>query len=374
MKARLALLAALCVAATAAAVEFHSPGFPPTRMEADGRLVEDWGTVAVRITGEGIAETEPFRVEAVKLENLIPAARAVAQRGPARVTLTAYRAPVWPSGLDVLAVHLEETKGAPTAMTVGVGLPPKTRIGNRAVFIGSRTVIACPAPLEGEMPLREWGACDESVPIPGWGKPSVPCDPAFRNIRAGMGGVPIRYQFTVPKRGRAKVALGFCESHWSDAGVRVLDCRVEGAPPQTVDPIAAWGRHQPGVLLFEVSDENADGKLDITVRSAETASDRNPILNVIWIFPATATVKPKDVITGKLNPAATRYVDVGGANDQTIFPNDKVEYRIRLPAKGTRELVFYVACAGGTAPSPGSTAWTPQTLYRAAREVWRDWR
>ncbi|MCX7886798.1 MAG: hypothetical protein N3B01_06025, partial [Verrucomicrobiae bacterium] len=345
-----------------------------SRMEADGRLVEDWGSIAVRVTGEGIPNIGPFRVEAVKLDNLIPAARAVAERGPVRLTLVAYRAPAWPSGVDVLTVRVEEIQGASTAVKIGLELPPKARIGNRAVTLSGRTIVSCPPPLDGEVPVREWGACDDSVPMPGWGKPAVPCDPAFRNIRAGMGGVPIRYQFTVPKRSKAKVALGFCESHWKTVGERVLLCRVEGAPPQTVDPIAAWGQHKPGALLFDAADDNGDGKLDITVRGAVTTSDRNPILNVIWIFPATAALKPTDVVAGKCNPAAIHYVDVGGPNDQTLFPNNKVEYHVRLPANGARELVFYVACSGGTAPSPTTSAWTPETLYHAALDVWRNWR
>jgi hypothetical protein len=356
----------LCLPVTVLAVEFGSPGFPSSRMDADGRLVEDWGAVGVRLAGDG-----PFRVAAVKLDQLIPAARAVAQRGPVMMTLTAYRAPIWPSGVDVLTVRVEETQGQPAAVAVGLDLPAKTRIGNRTVTLNKRTVLTFPAPQPDDASWRAWGSCDDATSLPRWGKPSVPCDPAFRNIRAGMGGGPIRYQFSVPNKSAAKVVLGFCESHWAKAGARPLLCRVEGAPPQTVDPVAKWGQHKPGVLTFDARDENADGKLDISVRAAPGAADRNPILNAIWIFPATTTLKLEDVIAGKLNSAATRYVDVGGPNDQSLFPTDKVEYKIRLPARGVRELTFYVACTGNNAPSPTTSAWTPETLYRAALDVWR---
>jgi hypothetical protein len=139
-----------------------------------------------------------------------------------------------------------------------------------------------------------------------------------------------------------------------------------------VDPIAKWGQHKPGVLQFDARDESGDGKLDINVRAAPGARDRNPILNVIWIFPSTKAVKLEDVITGKLNSEAIHYVDVGGAKDQSLFPTDKVEYQIRLPANGSRELTFCVACTGNSVPSPATSTWTPDTLYRAALTVWRD--
>ena len=32
-------------------VTFHSPGFPPTRLDADGRLEEDWGTLGWKLSG-----------------------------------------------------------------------------------------------------------------------------------------------------------------------------------------------------------------------------------------------------------------------------------------------------------------------------------
>jgi len=371
MNSRRCLALLLWLPVAAGAVELQSPGFPPSRMEADGRLVEDWGAVGVRLTGNAVPESGPIRVEAVKLEQLIPAARAVAQRGPVTLTLTAYRAPVWPAGVDVLTVRVEETRGQPAAITLGLDLPAKARIGNRTVALGNRIVVTCPAPQAGEVPLRDWGYCDDATSMPNWGKPIGACDPAFRNIRAALNGGTIRYQFSVPKRSTANVVLGFCESHSTELGIRPLVCHVEGAPPQTVDPIAKWGRHKPGVLQFDARDENRDGKLDITVRTPAGAADRNPILNAIWIYPSATTVKLEDVLAGSLNSAATYYVDVGGPKDQSLFPTDKVEYHLRLPANSARELTFCVACVGSSAPTPSTSAWTPETLYRAALNVWQ---
>ena len=79
------------------------------------------------------------------------------------------------------------------------------------------------------------------------------------------------------------------------------------------------------------------------------------------------------MLAGELNAAALRYVDVGGQNDQSVFPPGKLEYRVNLPAGGAKEFTFFVACQGSDAPLPDTSVWTASTLRRAAFEVWRDW-
>jgi hypothetical protein len=312
-------------------------------------------------------------VEEVRLDSVIPAAQATSPRGAVTLTCTAFRAPAWPAGVDVLTVRLAETQGKPVTALLALDLPPGALIGNRTVRVGNRHVLTLPAEARSPAPPREWGYCDDAVSLPGWGKPEGDCDPAFRNIRAGLGGVPIAYRFSVAPRSQATVALGLCESHWSVPGQRPLVCQVEGAPAQTVDPMVRWGRHKPGVLLFAARDANGDGRLDLVVRTTAEAADQNPILNAIWIFPPEVRVEAAKIATGILNAAATRYVDVGGENDQSIDPVEKVEYRIPLPAHGAQELTFLAACSAGDAPSPEATAWTGATLRRAAQDVWRDW-
>lgn len=354
-------------------VPFTSPGFPPSQMDAGGRLVEDWGAVGVKLSGEGVADAAP-RVSTVKLDGVVPAAQAVSQRGAVTLKLTAFRAPAYPAGVDVLTVRVEEKQGRAASVTVALELPAKVHAGLRTVRLGGRAVLTLPPHEEsGEKP-RDWGYCDEASSLRGWAKPAGSCDPAFRNIRAGMGGVPIIYRFSVRPKSEANVVLGFCESHWAEAGQRRLLCKVEGAPSQEVDPIAKWGRHKPGALLFKARDEDGDGRLDITVRGASDAKDKNPILNAIWIFPAGPPPNPGQIIAGKLNAAAKRYVDVGGENDQSLYPGGKLEYHIALPSHGAQELTFFAACQGGSVPIPDASAWTSETLRRAAREVWRDWK
>lgn len=361
------------LAAAAGSVPFTSPGLPPSQIDEAGRLVEDWGTLGLKLTGPGVADG-PITVEAIKLDGLIPAARATSQRGAVRLVTTAYRAPVHPAGLDVLSVRVEEAKGQSANVTVGLTVPPKAKLGMRTVKLGSRTVITLSDEVLAGQETREWGSCDESVAMPGWAKPTGKCDPAFRNIRAGMGGVPIQYRFKVPPRGAATVALGFCESHWDQSGQRPVSCRVEGADRQDADPVAKWGRHKPGVLVFKARDENGDGRLDVAVRPGPGAKDRNPILSAIWLFPAGVVPSPEKLVFGALSAKALRYVQVGGPNDQSIYPAGKLEYQLSLAAGGSKELVFFVACQGGTAPIPDLSPWTAETLRRAALDVWRDWR
>jgi len=338
------LLALLTLAALAAdPVEFGSPGFPPSKMDSEGRLVEDWGTVGVTLRGDGLVDASP-RVEAVKLDGIVPAAQASSDRGAVRLNCTAFRAPIHPSGLDVLVVRVEEARGSPAEVTVALELPRGAKVGLRSVRVGSRQVLTLPEEIVPEDGLREWGWCDEGQSLKGWAKPDVPCDPAFHNIRAGMGGVPLVYRFSVKPKSAANVVLGFCESHWAEPGQRPLTCRVEGAAEQTVDPLSKWGRHRPGALLFSARDENGDGKLDVSVRGAAGAKDRNPILNVIWLFPGGEAPDLAKVVAGQLNGSADLYVDVGGDSDQSLFPAGKAEYRASLPAGGAKEWVFLAAC------------------------------
>jgi hypothetical protein len=372
---RWACLLSLVVAAQLRAeVTFSSPGLPPTRMDDQGRLVEDWGTISVNVTGTGLPSATPATLNSIKLDSIVPAAQAQFQYGAVVLTLTAFRAPVWPAGLDVLTVHLKETAGQETPVQLSLALPENVRLGLKTVTLGGRAVLSLPAGTKVSQAMRDWGWADDAVAIPGWARPAVDCDPAFRNIRAGMGGVPILYHFKVDPKAHAQVVLGFCESFWAQAGQRPVICQVEGAPTQEVDPLARWGQHHPGVILFPASDANGDGTLDVSIFPKPDAPDQNPILNAIWLFPPGATPNPEQVIAGKLNAVALRYVAVGGSNDQSLYAGGRVEYALKLPANSTQELTFLVACPGGSVPPPDQTTWSPEKLRQSAVAVWRDWR
>ncbi len=368
------LLAVLLAAQLRAEVTFTSPGLAPTRMDDQGQLVEDWGSVAVKVAGTGLPSATSAAIRSVTLDNVVPAAQAESRCGTVAVTLTAFRAPVWPSGLDVLTVRLRETGGQETPVQLSLGLPENVRLGLKTVALGGRTVLGLPSGTKMSQATRDWGWADDAVAIPGWARPAVACDPAFKNIRAGMGGVPILYHFKLDPKSKAQVVLGFCESYWSQAGQRPVICQVEGASTQEVDPLARWGQHQPGAIVFAASDANGDGTLDVSVLPKPGASDQNPILNAIWLFPADASPNLEQVIAGKLNAVALRYVAVGGSNDQSLYAGGRVEYALKLPANSTQELTFLVACPGSSVAPPEQSAWTPEKLRQSAAAVWRDWK
>lgn len=355
-------------------ITLASPGMPASTLDPQGAIREDWGVFRIRLSGDRLGEPGAISLAPIRLEGIVPAGEARWTQGAVSATLTAFRAPAFPSGLDVVTVRVAETSGSPARVTLSLDVPENAHVGVQSVALGGRTVIALPAPVNTDAPMREWGYADDAVSMPGWATPNVPCDPAFRNIRAGMNGVPIHYSFAVERGAAYNVVLGLCESFHSSPGRRPVVCQVEGAPVQEVDPVARWGQHKPGALLFEARDANGDGRLDVTILPRLGAPDTNPILNVIWIFPAGSGLNLDQVIAGRMNPLAIRYVQVGGPGDQSLFAPGKVEYVLDLPAKGSQEMTFIVAAAGNSAPMPGKTAWTVEALRRAAVEVWRNWK
>ncbi len=376
MKIFLALM--ICVApcggvvADDAPLPIASPGLSASQVDRAGRLVEDWGTVDVELRGEGITDGVATAT-AVTLEGVVPAVRVESDHGRVALTRTVYRAPIFPAGVDVLRVELRDTSGQSTDVVLSLDASAGAQLGKRTARIGGRTVLVLPREATDAQPLLDWGYSDEAVSLPGWARPPADCDPAFRNIRAGMGGVPIVYRFAVPPGSPATVVLGLCESHWQTPGQRPMRCCVEGAADQTVDPVARWGVHQPGLLSFAARDADQDGRLAITVRPAPHAPDQNPILNAIWIFGAGEAPDLAQVLAGQRNDAAQVYVDVGGTRDRSIYPPGKMEFPVRLEAHGTQDLMFLVACPGASAPVPSQSDWNARTLLRAAHDVWRDW-
>lgn len=353
-------------------VQLRSPGTAASTVDRSGRLLEDWGRFEILVDGAPLAGPT---VSATRLDGVVPAAKVESTGERLAVSMVAFRAPAHPAGLDVVTVTLTNRASSPVTTTISLRMPDNAIAGSQSTNLAGRTIITLPEPVQQDASsLREWGYADEGSSLPGWGSTQVPCDPAFRNIRAGMGGVPLVYNFPIERRGAATVVLGLMESYWTEAGHRPLVCRVEGAPPQEVDPIQRWGKDKPGGLQFAARDVNGDGRLDIVVSPGSGATDRNPILNAIWIFAPDAAPAISTVITGRANGLASRYVDCGGTNDQSIYPPGKVEYSVALAGNSSRELTFLVACPGATAPQPNKSAWTLRALRKAARDVWTNWK
>ena len=364
-------LAAL-VALTACAQADHligSPDMAPSRVDAGGVVHEDWGTASlvleepagIRVTGQ-IYEAAP-----------VPTVVTTKAAGTIVLTETVYRAPLWPSAADVLTARIENTGSEAQSVRLRLALPETVSTGEHLGVLGGRPVVGLLAKMGPRVRTRAWGCSGGVSPLPGWAKPNAACDPAFRNISAGMGGVPIEYAFAVPDGQKRTVVLGFCESHWSVSGHRPLKVSVEGTPETEVDPIARWGQHGPGCLEFDAFDHNGDGYLDVVISPHPNATDKNTILNVIWVFEPGVSVDPAQVLRGELTDRAAYYVDVGGQKDQPLYEGGPVAYDLDVAAGEATTLAFLLAGPGAQVPNPQNMAWTLEAMRKAADDVWRDW-
>lgn len=371
MRTRLFCVLLLAGMPAMAEVALSSPGFEASPVDATGAIHEAWGTVGLSILEPAGATVSGQQYEA----SAVPIAVTTVSAGPITLTETAFRAPIFPSGADVLLARLSNTAQSANEVRIAVQVPDPMSIGQCVGMLNGQVVLGLPknaAPIRKE---KDWGCVGGVVPMPGWATPQGECDAAFKNISAGMGGVPIIYHFAVPKSAKRTVMLGFCESFHSTVGQRPLVAQVEGAAPQEVDPLAKWGRHVPGCLRFDACDKNEDGRLEVAVRPHPRANDHNPILNVIWVLPSDVPVDEQAVIRGELTPKAEYYVDVGGQKDQLLYEPGLLSYALKLQGGTSQELLFLLASPGSASvPNPETTSWTAESLRRAAEEVARDWR
>ena len=143
-----------------------------------------------------------------------------------------------------------------------------------------------------------------------WAAPAGKVDPAFRNVAWGTNR-PIRYRAQIAPGSKKRVAMGVCESYKPRAGTRILELRVEGAAPLTVDPMASGEKNHPEVFLIDGKDENNDGELAIEVHASTQSPDPNVLLNAFWIFPENANVTTAEVLRGEATARAEIYFDCG---------------------------------------------------------------
>ena len=90
--------------------------------------------------------------------------------GALHCTQTAYRAPVWPRGCDVVTALFENTGESALEARFDLVLPEEAAVGERLAVIGGRTVIGLPEGIDavrGEK--RPWGRVPGVRPLPGWG-------------------------------------------------------------------------------------------------------------------------------------------------------------------------------------------------------------
>jgi hypothetical protein len=144
----------------------------------------------------------------------------------------------------------------------------------------------------------------------GWAAPAGEVDPAFRNVAWGNNR-PIRYRVKIAPGSKKRVALGVCESYKPRAGTRLIELRVEGAAPLTIDPMASGEKNHPYVFFFDGKDENNDGELAVEAHASSLSPDPNVILNVFWIFPENAIVAADEILRGEASAHAEIYFDCG---------------------------------------------------------------
>ena len=154
-----------------------------------------------------------------------------------------------------------------------------------------------------------------------WADPAVPADPAFRNVAWGTNR-PIVYRVKVSAGSAKTVALGLCEAYKPGPGQRTLELRVEGADPQTVDPMKGGEKNRPFVFLFKGCDVNKDGELSIEVHSAPESPDPNVILNALWVFPEGLPLTPEAVLRGDLSQKAEVYWQCGTERASSVTRTD----------------------------------------------------
>ncbi len=152
---------------------------------------------------------------------------------------------------------------------------------------------------------------DDGGVLQNWANPPASLDPSLRNIAVHMNG-NIHYELDVPIGASRCIALVLCEGYWSKAGNRIQILSVEGAKAITNDAVADIGQNIAGAFWFDARDSNNDGKINISVEAAPEGSDKNTILNGLWVFDAGSKHDDDALIAGKLN--STALADITHAN------------------------------------------------------------
>ncbi|MDQ1256255.1 MAG: hypothetical protein QG656_851, partial [Candidatus Hydrogenedentes bacterium] len=132
------LTSILIAAGAMAEMPLLAPGMPPSQVVPDGGIVEDWGAINLQLTAPEGAQVAQQTYDA----SGAPTAVTVKTAGPVTLTETAYRAPIWPDGVDVLEAVISNNGDTPQPATVEMVLPDGASIGERVAALGGRTILA----------------------------------------------------------------------------------------------------------------------------------------------------------------------------------------------------------------------------------------
>ncbi len=164
---------------------------------------------------------------------------------------------------------------------------------------------------------------DDGEGLEDWAAPGAGFDPSLRNINVHMDG-NIQYELLVPAGSSRLVALALCEGYWGVAGKRILILNVEGKESRTVDMVAEFGKNKPQAFWFEARDADVDGKIKISVNAAAQATDKNTILNGLWVFTPETKANSEALLKGNMNAAALvdlnhLTIDIPGRDDIVLM-------------------------------------------------------
>jgi hypothetical protein len=172
----------------------------------------------------------------------------------------------------------------------------------------------------------------------GWASPAPGCDPALRNAAWGTNR-PILYGVRVQPGGARRIALGFCEPYKGAAGQRVMDLRVEGADPVTIDALKDGEKNRPYVYFFDARDVNGDGEITLEVHASTKGVDPNVILNAFWVFAPGAHIAAEEVIRGEGTRKAELSWSCGMENELGGSPSRVDGILARFEGKGVTPVV-----------------------------------
>jgi len=145
-----------------------------------------------------------------------------------------------------------------------------------------------------------------------WADPPGVVDPAFRNVALGTNRL-IQYRIRVLPGQQRRIALGFADPYREPNHriTRIMELRVEGATMQEINVVDAVGQNRPFIAVFDASDDDQDGWIEVQLEAARRSVDGNLFINAMWVFAEAEEFEETKLIRGELSAAALHYVDCG---------------------------------------------------------------
>lgn len=173
----------------------------------------------------------------------------------------------------------------------------RTRLQRDGATVELTTLAVAPEkPAVSEGRTERWERLDGISGAPDWARTTGAISPEFRNVAWGVNR-PVRYRFRVEPGAAKRVMLGFNESYKVRLWDRTTDMKVEGATVQRVDLGLNAELNHPQVFLFDASDVDRNGWIDVTI-FAVIGRDPNTTLATIAVYPAGMTLFRADLVAG----------------------------------------------------------------------------